>query len=131
MHDKSKLSLGEGLNKQSEEVKGEQGLNGPLVVEKYGCNLMHGLNLFEAFLGHRLPLMSLKHFSRRQFAIIGHLWMHSVAFVIVDDGLLVGAPLDVKTPFGDLAISGLGPRPASPWLWRNEYSSRTVRLTLR
>jgi hypothetical protein len=36
--------------------------------------------------------------------------------VIVGDGLLIGVPLGIKTPFGDLAISGLGPWPASPCL---------------
>ena len=61
---KSKLALDQGLHEQGEEVEGEKGLNAPLVLEEYGCDLVHGLKLLTTFLDHGLAFVRLKHFGR-------------------------------------------------------------------
>ena len=63
-HSEAKFALDEGADEERKEVQSEQCLDAALVFEEDGCNLVHRLDLLEAFFDHRLTLVSLQDFGR-------------------------------------------------------------------
>jgi hypothetical protein len=96
--------------------QGEERLDAPLILEEDGSNFVHGLDLLEALLDHRLALVGLEHLGRRPRPIVGDQRIHAVALVIVGNGQLVDRPFDVEAPLGDLAIARVGSWSAPPRL---------------
>ena len=56
-HSEAKFALDEGADEEGQEVQSEQCLDAALVLEEDGCNLVHRLDLLEAFFDHRLTLV--------------------------------------------------------------------------
>jgi len=94
----------------------EQRLDAALVLEEHRGDLVHGLDLLEALLDHRLALVGLEHLRGAELPVVGHQRVHAIALAVVGDGLLIGAPLHVKAPLGDLAVGGVGPGAAATGL---------------
>ena len=63
-HSQTQLALDEGADEECEKVQREERLDAPLVLEKHRSNFVHGLDLLEALLDHRLALVSLKNLGR-------------------------------------------------------------------
>ncbi len=68
---------------------------------------MHALDLLEALLNGRLTLVSLKHLRDGEGAIVAQQRIHAVTFLVVGDGSLIEAPLEVVAAARDASISGV------------------------
>ena len=82
-------------------------------LKEHRRDLVHGLELLEALLDARLPLVSGEHLLGREVVVVGQQRVHAVAVLIVGNRLRVQRPLDVVAPAGDLAIGCVGSRAAA------------------
>src|SRR5207244_9707318 len=90
-----------------QEVEGKECLDAPGVLQKHRGDLVHGLDLLEALLDGRLTFVSLKHLRSGEAAIVAQQRIHAVTFLVVGDGSLIKAPLEVVAAARDASISGV------------------------
>ena len=56
-HGHPEFALHQGLNEQGQKVQREQSLDSGLVLEEHRRDFVHGLDLLETFLDHRLAFV--------------------------------------------------------------------------
>jgi hypothetical protein len=81
-HRAAQVPFDERLDEKSQEIQGRNGLDAHHVFEEDGRDLVHGLDLFEAFRDGWLPFMGFEGLGGAQVAVVANERIHAVALAL-------------------------------------------------